>query len=77
MKIVYLEWVDVCSYSGWLDDSSEVDLEYIKTVGIVADENDDRIIITSSIATGSQNGDYIGAVVIPKGWIKKRRDITV
>jgi len=59
MNIVYLEWVDVCSYAGWLDDDSEVDVEPVKTVGFVADEK----------------GDYIGAIVIPKGWINERKEI--
>ena len=75
MKIVYIEWLDACSYQGWMDLTDDSpDTASITTIGYLAEEDDKQVLITSSL---SETGNILGAVAIPKGWIRKRRNIKI
>jgi len=71
LKLIYIEWYDACSSSGW---NSPDKLDYtallVKTVGWLLKEEKNTISIVHSNA---ENHDVMGLVTIPKGWIKKRK----
>ncbi len=72
-KIIYLEWDDSVSDSGWVDDSKvKTFLKpwLIHSVGYLVMENTSHISITTSIGNG---GNKLDVLTIPKSSILKRR----
>ena len=69
-KVVYLEWVDAVSDTGW-EDEVKVDVHLVKTIGFLIEETKEGICVASTVS-----GDMSNARMhIPKEWIKKRKDI--
>ena len=71
MKIVYVEWIDSCTTSGWRDeDRSGASL--IKSVGIEVSRNERTLVLSTSRSDG---GRYVDQMSIPMEAGKKIRRI--
>ena len=80
MKLVYLEWGDAISNTGWM--SKEDALEWgeeqhwlVKNVGWLLKETKDYILLAAKYSDGS--GEYGLLHKIPKTWIKRREAISI
>lgn len=72
-KIVYFEWRDAAGRDGWIPADHLPNTALVKSVGWVLKEDKDTIWITSGWEP-AQDG-AMGAIAVPKAWIKKRRYI--
>lgn len=76
MRIVIVEWVDAfSSCTVWTNREDDVDLHLVKAicVGILFRETEDSI----SIILGLDEVNYSQALTIPKGCIKRMRQLRV
>jgi len=69
-KVILVEWVDAVCSAGWESDSKP-ELHPCTTLGYLITEDADAVVIASTISLGSNNA----RMVIPKAWIKKRKEI--
>lgn len=82
-KLIYLEWIDAFTSSGWHDrDEIKVvndDEFYIKEAGWLLEENDKCMIFASSWSpeTDSKVERFLNVHKIPKTWIRKRKVLKV
>lgn len=75
MKYIYVEWVDSLATRGWQGSDFKADTKErmtCKSLGILYDENEDAICITSSV---SHFGSPMDPLSIPKCAILKRYDV--
>ncbi|MCB0420659.1 MAG: hypothetical protein KDD61_06670 [Bdellovibrionales bacterium] len=75
MKFIYVEWVDSMACRGWQNADFPTDTKEqmtIKSLGILHDENDDSICITTS---HSHYGSPMDPLSIPKCAIVKRYEV--
>ena len=72
-KVVYFEWRDAAGRDGWIPATPEAlpPTALVKSIGWVLNETKDTITITSGWEP-LQDG-AMGAISVPKAWIKKRR----
>lgn len=69
-KICLIEWIDSTEWTGWKKlPLTESDPLFIKTVGFVLKQTKKKIVIAHSVCFDAQN--VLGALVIPKGAVKK------
>ena len=74
MKAIYIEWNDACTSEGWLNAEEDAfNTSKIITVGFLVEENSEQIVISASHS--ETTGNVLSVTVIPKGWIRKRRNI--
>lgn len=73
MKIVYIEWIDSISQSGWRHDTAPGDM-MIKSAGILIKETKEFITISTSSAGA---GSFESPLSIPKCAISERKTIKV
>jgi hypothetical protein len=72
MKVIYLEWTDACGQDGWHPiGAKDYTPETIKTIGFLLLEDKEKVVVTHSLSDAYHNA-YI---IIPKGWITKRKII--
>ena len=83
MKLIYLEWEDATSGDdGWQHAESVLDwaksYKFIaKQVGFVLVESKESIVLASGFNEGGEyQNQYLHIHKIPKGWIRKRVDLT-
>lgn len=84
MKLVYLEWQDAHALGeGWTDDREIKEMwksndMIIKQCGFVIKEDSKSLLLAGQyvIAGKFVEKGYGNVVKIPKGWIKKRIDLT-
>jgi len=73
LKLIYIEWFDAETQDDWTDISKlDFNLKKVKSVGWLINENDNSLTILPS---HSEDDQCMGALTIPKGWIKKRRNL--
>lgn len=73
-KATYFQWVDACGSSGWYNPEDCKGPMHVESIGFVVKEDKESI----TIAPGrTADGQYMGYVTVPKGWIKKRKTIRV
>lgn len=82
MKLVYIEWLDHCSFSdgGWseLEEFDDVKPQLIKTVGWVLKEDNKMVIVVSTKHEKEIDGfgdRYSGDMCIIKGCIQKMKEL--
>ncbi len=69
--VVYLEWSDASSTCGWLDRKDELaGLMVVRSVGILFDEDDTSVTITTSLC---EDGGVTDPFTIPKTGITERK----
>lgn len=74
MKLVVVDWLDSRSDDGWTEqDSLEMRVAEITTVGQVAKETEDVLCVASSVDAAT--GQLSGIMFIPKCCIVKRWDM--
>ncbi len=82
MKLVYIEWEDAAGRNIWMNEKETKD--WIKhgkfmvhSVGWIFEETDKYIVLIGQKTPESSYGDELFTMAerIPKGWIKKRRNI--
>ena len=71
-KVILVEWIDAVCSSGWEIDSKP-ELHPCTTLGYLITEDTDAIVIASTLSLGSNNA----RMIIPKAWIKKRKEIKI
>jgi len=71
-KVILVEWIDAVCSSGWEIDSKP-ELHPCTTLGYLITEDTDAIVIASTLSLGSNNA----RMIIPKAWIKKRKEIHI
>ena len=79
--LIYIEWCDATSYgTGTWQELDELkawakneDSWLIKEVGFVIEETDEYLLLVSQV---SDNGNVGNAMKIPKGWVRKRIELT-
>ena len=71
-KVILVEWIDAVCSAGWEIDSKP-ELHPCTTIGFLITEDDDAVVIASTLSLGSNNA----RMVIPKSWIKKRKEIKI
>ena len=71
-KVILVEWVDSVCGAGWEIDSKP-ELHPCTTLGYLINEDAEAIVIASTLSLGSNNA----RMVIPKAWIKKRKEIKI
>lgn len=71
-----MEWEDTCANSGWRDLGLAKEETTISCIscGLILGEDDQKIIICTSLAKSGQYGE---ATTIPKGCIKRIRTLRV
>lgn len=74
MKAIYVEWVDALSISGWTDKKDpDISPQNVKTLGWLIKENNKMIAMSAC-----DSGKEVNAViVVPKGWIIKRKWVKI
>jgi len=84
MKLVYIEWLDHCSFTDndWkdIDEFDDVKPQLIKTVGWILKEDDKMIIVVSTKHEKEFDGfddKYTGDMCIIKGCIQKMKVLKV
>jgi hypothetical protein len=82
MKLVYVEWLDHCSFteSDWKDAEEFDDLEppLVKTIGWIIREDEKVLIVVSSKYNSDEfNDKYSGEMCIIKGCIQKMKELKV
>lgn len=70
-KKIYCEWMDASAQASW-HDPSKARLVLIRSVGWLAHEDKEKIVIAASI---DEDGWSVASSVVPKKWIKKRKYI--
>ena len=83
MKLIYLEWEDACSNdNGWLHEHAAINWanEYafiVRQVGFILKETKTTITLTAGYQDdGEYEPQYHQVLKIPKGWIRKRVDLS-
>lgn len=72
IRPVRVEWVDSMGTAGWRD-YSPADLR-CTSVGILVDQNDERVVIANSVAHANQGtGYYHDVLEIPRAAVKRIR----
>ena len=71
-KVILVEWVDAVCGAGW-EIESKPELHPCTTLGYLINEDADAVVIASTLSLGSNNA----RMVIPKAWIKKRKEIKI
>lgn len=71
-KVILVEWIDAVCSAGWEIDTKP-ELHPCTTIGFLITENDDAVCIASTLSLDSNNA----RMVIPKAWIKKRKEIKI
>jgi hypothetical protein len=71
-KVILVEWVDAVCSAGWEIDSKP-ELHPCTTLGYLITEDAEAVVIASTLSLGSNNA----RMVIPKAWIKKRKEIKI
>jgi hypothetical protein len=75
-KYVFVRWVDASNTSGWKDINQKESLLaecIVNTIGLLAAENDKSLLV----ALSGSGDDILGTLTIPKGWIIKRKNLTI
>lgn len=67
MRRVQVRWLDSFAAYGW-QDMAAISPSRIITVGILVDDNSERMVIAGSV---SDSGNYHGLVAIPKPCIEE------
>jgi hypothetical protein len=70
--IVYVHWVDAVADNGW-EDVIKAAVHDCHTVGYLIDETKEAICLASTVSIDTSNA----RIHIPKGWIKKRKVLTL
>ncbi len=70
MKIVLVEWVDSCSGNGWMGCDVEWDIDRITSVGVLMNEDEEKIELVPNIS-----GLKLHQIAIPRGCIKRIRQL--
>ena len=73
VKPVYLEWVDACGKSGWQPVDAATPPITIKSIGYVMRETPEYISL--SPGWDEENEHFMSFVTIPKGWIRRRKNV--
>ncbi len=71
-KVILVEWIDAVCSSGWEIDSKP-ELHPCITLGYLITEDAEAVVIASTLSLGSNNA----RMIIPKAWIKKRKEIKI
>ena len=83
--IVYIEWVDAASMSGWATkDAIEEHLGLVvcNTVGHLCYEDDERYVVSCTLSKGcndegcEEHLKYADPFAIPKIWVKVIKEVT-
>ena len=70
-QVEYIEWADASSTLGWFDRPEELaGLMIVRSVGIIFDETEDSVTITTSLC---EDGGVTDPFTIPKSGIKSRK----
>jgi hypothetical protein len=86
MKLVYIEWEDAISQSGWHDEDeikewTEKDNITVKEVGWIYKENKTHIVLVSRLHQEVYNGKISNGYgllqKIPKTWIRKMKVLKI
>lgn len=70
----YVEWHDACGQSGWMNAEDAKDPMQVRSVGIVMKETPLALSLSPGI---TEDGQFMGFITIPKGWIRKRKKLKV
>ena len=68
--IVYVQWVDAVSDSGWETDV-KVDVHPVLSIGFIVDETNEAICLAAAISYDQSNS----RIHIPKQWIKSIKKV--
>jgi hypothetical protein len=71
-KVILVEWIDAVCSAGW-EIESKPELHPCTTLGYLITEDAEAVVIASTLSLGSNNA----RMVIPKAWIKKRKEIKI
>ena len=71
-KVILIDWIDAVCSAGWEIDTKP-ELHPCTTIGFLISENDEAVCIASTLSLDSNNA----RMVIPKAWIKKRKEIKI
>ena len=71
MKVLYVEWVDASSNSGWEKASDIVGIHRCRSVGFLVKEDKTQVVLAACVSGDECNAN----IAIPKEWIKKRKVI--
>ena len=71
-KVILVEWIDAVCSAGW-EAETKPELHPCTTLGFLITEDDDAVVIASTLSLGSNNA----RMMIPKAWIKKRKEIKI
>ena len=78
-KVVYVTWRDCETLSEWASVQDVLEFaeqdRIIKTVGFLIDENEDRLVLSSSWET--QFGKIAGSWIIPRAQVVQVNEVTV
>lgn len=74
-EALYLEWVDASAGQGWTNPEELPEPLLMKTLGFIVKE--DKHLITITQGVDIRQGAIMGFLIIPKGWIRKRKVIKV
>jgi len=73
-KILYLEWGDACGQSGWLNADDVQPPMSVSSIGHLVKETKEYVSLSPGL---TQDGQFMGYITIPKGWIRKRKTVKV
>jgi hypothetical protein len=75
-KLVVVEWEDVCLTCGWASGSDKPSPSIVYSVGWLMRETRSRIVLCPTlVASGPPRGDSLGTLTLPRGMIRKIRNI--
>lgn len=76
LELVVVEWADAATVAvGWaeLDDAARSVPSLAKTAGWLLGEDEESIVVASSVVTDSEGGEKCMAVAIPRGCVARIR----
>lgn len=73
--IEHIIWDDACASIGWGDGGDGLAVQRISSVGIVAEETKEHIVLAGTFAHDPRDPSTNCRIAIPQGWIVKRRKV--
>jgi hypothetical protein len=71
--LIHIEWKDAQTGHGWEhEEDLTIEIPIVITVGFLIKENEDGVLIASSVGTDRHSN---ARIVIPKGMIVSRKDL--
>ena len=81
-KLIYIEWEDACANDKWMDEHeatewANADRYIVKQSGFIFKETKEHIILYGGYHNeDGYQGQFHQMIKIPKGWIRKRINLT-